>query len=125
MLADGLRLHRGPLSASLMAEYGINLNTALAGGYRDVGPWTLADWTASLPPGCAFWKSVGGPLAWSDAEHMLATIEWRQRELLWQGAGNKGAKKPERMEPPRYAHEVQAEQARISDAQRRFSERFR
>lgn len=118
MLAEGLRSHRGPLSASLWAEYGIDVEAS------PVGAWRLADMVAALPAGCAFWKSVGGPLAWSDTEHMMAILDYRLRELQWLTAGNKSAKRPEPPKMPPYAHEAVDAQKELSKAQRRFEERF-
>lgn len=88
------------------------------------GALEVADLVMELPGGCAFWRSTGGPLAWSDTQHMLARIDLRLREQLWQGAGKKGAPKPEPMKPPPFAHEAEVQQVRLSEAQRRFEERF-
>lgn len=115
-------MHRGPLSASLLATYGLRLADAL----DPRSPWgivELADLVAALPAGCAFWQATGGPLAWSDTQHMLARLEYRMRELLRQGAGNRG-QRPEPMKPPPFAAEAESESKRVSEAQRRFEARF-
>lgn len=103
MLAEGLRDHRAALSASLWAEYRIDLESP------SVGLWRLAELVACLPAGCAFWRSVGGPLAWSTELHMLAAIEFRVRVLEWQNAGGKG-EKPKAVQHPPYAAAVEADQ---------------
>ena len=102
MLAVALREHRGALSASLLAVYGIRIG--------DVPLSELADLTAYLPAGCAFWQSFGGPLAWSEDQHLLARIEFLLRAIQFGLAGGKGTK-PKPMEPPKFAAEQKAQEA--------------
>lgn len=118
MLTRAMRFYRGPLSASLWAEYGIDLEAP------PFGPLRLAEFAAVLPSGCAFWRAVGGPMALSTTEQMLRTVELRLREVMHQAAGKKGGRPPEPQKPPPYAHEAVTEEAQISEAQRRFEERF-
>lgn len=120
MLAAGMRDHAAPLSASFLATYRERLWVAL----RVWGVLEVADLVAHLPPGCAFWQAVGGPRAWSDDQHMLMLIEFRLRELQWQGAGNKSAPRPEPRKPPDLSGAEKAEEQRIADAHRRFMRRF-
>lgn len=117
MLAEGLRAHRGPLSASLLAEYGVDLDRPV------FGPVRLAELVAGLPPGCAFWRSYGGPLAWTVESHLLAAVEFRLKALEYQGAGQKGPK-PKAMQHPPYAFEVEKEQHDFDRKARLFRERF-
>ncbi len=86
------------------------------------GAVEVADLVVALPAGCAFWQATGGPLAWSDTQHMLVRIELRLREMMRQTAG-KGPK-PEPLKPPPFAREAEAEAERVSEAQRRFEARF-
>lgn len=118
MLAGAMRLYRIPLSASLWAEYGIDLEAP------PFGAWRLAGFMEVLPPGCAFWRAVGGPRALSTTEQALRTVEFRLREVMHQAAGKKGGSPPEPQEPPPYAHEAVSEQVQISEAQRRYEKRF-
>lgn len=114
-----MREHRGPLAASLWAEYnGLDLENP------PVTLWRLAEMVAVLPPGCAFWRAVGGRMAWSVEEQALLHIEFRLRELLHQGSKATGGKRPEAPTPPPIASEVKAEQDDMSETQRRFEARF-
>lgn len=108
MLADALHSHRGALSASLLAEYGIRL------ARHDFTPLELADLVWELPDGCSLWLSVGGPRSWSQETQMLAMVELRMRELQWMQQGKKNSKRPKALEPPRYAAEREAESQRTS-----------
>lgn len=121
MLVVALADHRGPLSASLQAEYGVRL------GDPSVGALELADWVQALPPGCAFWRAWGGDMARSVEEQAMLLVEFRLRELMHQNYkvnGGKGGDKPKPITAPPIAGEVKAEQERMSEAQRRFAERF-
>ena len=48
------------------------------------------------------WRSVGGPLAWSDEMHLLAEVEHAARLLLWAQTkdAQSGRNAPKRLEPP-------------------------
>lgn len=116
MLADGLRNHRGPLRASLQAVYGIRL------AQHDLSVFELADLTAELPAGCAFWQSFGGPKAYSDDTSVLLKIEYVMRMRVWQ-AGEGSGTKPEPAKPPPFAYEKRSEEASLSRAQRLFEAR--
>lgn len=70
----------------------------------------LADLTLWLPPGCALWQSVGGPMAWSIDQRLLNTIEYRLHVLDWRQA--KGQKPKLAADPP-YAHERAEQDATI------------
>lgn len=100
----------GPLRAALRAEYGVDL--------RDPGMTLLdlADLAANLPPGCALFRATGGDMAWTVEMHMSARIEYGLRILAWQKTedGKRGRNQPKPMEPPKMAHEVEAEQKRLS-----------
>lgn len=79
-----------------------------------VGLSDLADIVAWLPPGCALWRSVGGPLALSEEAHLLRDVDFRLRELAWLQSedGRKGRNRPKPLQPVPFAHETNAEQAR-------------
>lgn len=102
--------HEGALRASVRAEYGMDL--------RDPGVTLLdlADLVAGLPPGCALYRAIGGPLAWSDEVHMLAAVEFRLRVLAWQKTddGSRGRNQPKPIDPPKSVYEKQAEQRELS-----------
>lgn len=102
--------HEGPLRASMRAEYGVDL--------RDPGMalLDLADLVAGLPPGCALYRVVGGPMAWSDEVHMLAAVEYRLRVLAWQKTedGSKGRNQPKPLDPPKSVYEKQAEERELT-----------
>lgn len=108
LLAEGLHNHRGALLASFRAEYGLPLT---GNGLTLTEMAAMAVW---LPPGCAFWRSVGGPLAWSEETHLLNLVEFRLRVLYWVQTkdGGKGANQPELTKPPVFAGEVSADKAR-------------
>lgn len=93
----------------------MNLRHALSGN-TDLSLTDLADLAANLPPGCALWRSAGGPVAWSDETHMLAAVEFRLRVLAWQKTedGKANRNKPEPLEPPRPAYEIEHEQRELS-----------
>lgn len=114
MLSDALRSHRSALAASLWAVYGLRLATV-----REVmGPQELADLTAELPAGCAFWQSVGGPLSWSPEMHLLAQIDHGIRAMAWQQHGKGNRPKP--LQPPPYAGALRAEEARMAEKAARW-----
>lgn len=117
MLAEGLRAHRESLSASLLAEYGVDLERP------QFGPWRLAELVANLPAGCAFWRSYGGPLAWTLEAHLLAAVEFRLKALEFQGAGQKGPK-PKALQHPPFASEAEKSQHDFDRKARLFKERF-
>lgn len=100
----------GPLRAAMRAEYGVDL--------RDPGMSLrdLADLAANLPLGCALYRAAGGPAAWSDEVHMLAAVEFRLRVLAWQKTedGKRNRNQPKPLEPPKSAHEKQAEERELS-----------
>lgn len=102
--------HEGALRAALRAEYGVDL--------RDPGMslLDLADLAANLPPGCALFRAAGGAMAWPPEVHMLAAVEFRLRVLAWQKTedGKNGRNKPQPIDPPRLASEVEQEQQELS-----------
>lgn len=121
MLVEAVVEYRGPLSASLLAEYGVRLSAP------NVDALELADLVVHLPPGCAFWRAWGGEMARSVEEQALLTVEFRLREMMHQeyrNNGGKGGQKPEPIKPPPLAAKATNEQAKMSEAQRRFAERF-
>lgn len=83
----------------------------------------LADLVVWLPPGCALWRATGGELAWPVEMHGLASIDVNVRGLIWQGAGNKNAPKPEPWEPPPLAHEVREETRKTERRAERYLNR--
>ena len=105
LLAGFYNEHRGALLASLRAEYQI--------GFRDFPLRELAEYTAHLPPGCALWRAVGGPNAWSAEMHLLNHIEWRLHILDWRKtpSGQKVRNQPKLSDPPAYASEKVPENA--------------
>jgi hypothetical protein len=115
MLASALNDHESALRASLRAEYGIDLRAELS--RPDVVLTDLADLVAWLPPGCAFWRSFGGPNALTEEVHALTAIEFRLRVADWRET--KGSK-PKPPQVPPYAHETKAVRA----SQRRKADRF-
>lgn len=80
-----------------------------------MGASDLADLVANLPPGCALWRAIGGPLAWSQETHMLAAIEFRLRVLAWMKTqdGAKGRKPPKPIDPPKSVYDARAEDDRL------------
>ncbi|HXH34325.1 MAG TPA: DUF5361 domain-containing protein [Plantibacter sp.] len=105
LLAGVYNDHRGPLLASIRAEYGI--------GFRDLPLRELSELVANLPPGCALWRATGGPNAWSAEMHLLNHIEWRLQILDWRKTpnGQKGRNQPKLSKPPAYASEDSPENA--------------
>jgi hypothetical protein len=71
---------------------------------------SLADLTAWLPPGCALWRSVGGPLSESQELSELRVIEYRLRLLAWLQTkdGSAGKNRPDPPKPPKLAREREA-----------------
>lgn len=76
----------------------------------------MAEYVSWLPPGCAFWRSVGGPPAWSDETRMLAFVDLHVREHAWMQTedARKGRNRPKLLEPPPFAHEKRAEAERAA-----------
>ncbi|AQX79652.1 hypothetical protein BWO91_06310 [Plantibacter flavus] len=108
MSLAGILIHyKGPLRASLMAEYGVRL------GQQGINIIELADYAANLTPGCALWRAIGGPNAWSPEMHLLNHIEWRLQILDWRKtkAGREGRNQPKLSKPPAYAHEASPDNA--------------
>ena len=68
----------------------MDLREALAGNLFDA-----ADLAANLPPGSAVFREHGGPLAWTQAEHLLAAQLHAAQVANWQRtkAGQKGISK--------------------------------
>lgn len=93
----------------------MDLRQALS-GYSGLSLTDLADLTANLSPGCALWRSTGGPVAWSTETHMLAAVEFRLQVLAWQKTedAKNGRNKPAPIDPPRPAHEIEHEQREVS-----------
>lgn len=116
MLLEALAFHRGPLAASLLAVYGIRLETT------DLPTLELADLVGALPDGCALWQSIGGPRAWSQETQMLAVIEYDLRILQWQNNQGKG-QRPKPPQPPQYAGEERVEDARMRAKAERWKAR--
>ncbi len=121
LLAEGLVHHEGPLLASMLAEYRINLrNHSMS--LRD-----LSDLVAALPPGCAFWRSFGGPMSWTTADHVLHELDFDLRVLAWQQTedGRKNRNRPERVEQPKFAHQRRADAERIESRANAYLRRQR
>jgi hypothetical protein len=121
VLAGALENHEGPLRASLQAEYGIRV---LRDG-RTEPERTLtevADYVAGLPNGCALWRATGGPIALSDEGHFLREAIYRLEVIDWHANQSKG-QAPTRIELPRPAHEVRAEEAKNSAKAQNYARR--
>ena len=105
-LAGALHKHGGSLRASLLAEYGIRL-------VRGESIVFLGDLFGNLPLGCAVWRAIGGPLAWSEESHRLNLIEYRLRVIAWQQSkdGRENRNHPKPPESPPYADEGSREHA--------------
>jgi hypothetical protein len=73
----------------------------------------MADFVGWLPPGCALWRSTGGPLAWSDDVRLLHEVEYRLRVLAWQQTkdAKSGRNQPKPPEEPKFTGEARTEQA--------------
>ena len=107
------------MRASLRAEYQVR-------DIRDERVLDLAGMVVWLSPGCALWRSVGGPLAWSEETHLLNVVEFRLRTLVWMQTedAKKGRNRPKPPEAPKYAGELSRESdamARKAEAHRRRS----
>lgn len=76
ILSEGYSRHESALRASLRAEYQIR-------DIRRESVVDLADLVAWLPAGCAFWRSVGGPLSLTEQAHSLRMIDYRLQVLVW------------------------------------------
>lgn len=106
LLAEAWIGHEGPLLASLQAVYGL--------GLRDRSLTVMAAFVAALPPGCALWRSLGGPLAWSNEVRMLNLIEYQLRVANWRKtkAGERGTNPPKLEQPPPYARAMDDEDSK-------------
>lgn len=115
-LSDAYSHHGAALRASLRAEYQII-------DMRKEGVLALAELVEWLPRGCALWRSVGGPLAWSEEVAVMHGVEFRVRELAWMQSkdGSKNKNRPKPPAPPKYAHEA----AQDHQKQSRKGEAFR
>jgi len=77
---------------------------------------------ANLPPGSAVFREHGGPLAWTQAEHLLAAQVHAAQVANWQRTkeGQKGNNPPKPIEPPKGRHERDADAARLDARAQRF-----
>lgn len=123
MLADVLRNHRGALRASLLAEYHLRLDDAL----KTMGARELGELAWYLPPGCAMWKSIGGPMAWSDTVAELKQVNFHLRVIAWQKTEDAKHRRnvPEMEAPPAYAFEHRREDQAIERRAAKFLARQR
>jgi len=98
------------LRASLRAEYGIDLD------HPGCGVIALAEYTAWLPPGCALWRAIGGPPAWSDETRLLTYVDLHVRELAWMQTkdAKEGRNRPKPVEPPAFAPDREREAERAA-----------
>jgi hypothetical protein len=74
-------------------------------------PTELADYVGNLPHGCALWRATGGGIALTDEAHLLREAIYRLEVLDWHNGQSKGPQ-PKRIDLPRPAHEVRAEEAK-------------
>ena len=108
-LSEAYSRHEAALRASLRAEYQI----------RDIRTESVRDLpglVAWLPDGCALWRSMGGPKAWSAETAMLHRVEYRLCILAWQKteSGSKGLNQPVPPTPPPYAGEAERSDREMS-----------
>ena len=103
MLIECVALYEPALVASFRAVY--------QSRWTDFPLLEAADLAAHLPPGCALWRAVGGPLALSGIERELSVIDYRLQVLAWQKTkdGQKGVNQPKPPAPIPYAHEADVE----------------
>lgn len=101
---------------SVRAEYGVDV--------RSVGLMELADMVAWLPAGCAFWRSVGGPLSLTVSEESFRWVEYRLQVLAWLQSADAEKKRNHPKPPERipYSGEAKSEEAH---AERQASARRR
>lgn len=86
--------------------------------------WELADLVIWLPPGCAFWKSWGGPAAIADEVRALHLLDHSVRVSDYNARGGKG-RKPKPPEDPPYAWEKRLEESRNERKAAAFMRRAR
>jgi hypothetical protein len=86
------------------------LREALRGNLFDA-----ADLAVNLPPGCAVFREYGGPLAWTQSEHLAAAQLHAANIANWQRTkdGSKGSNPPKPLEPPKGRNERDADAARL------------
>lgn len=113
MLVECVALHEPALRASFLAVYRITV--------EGVDPLDAADLIVWLPPGCALWRSVGGPNSLTQEAHELRFVEWRLRVLAWMQTqdGHDGRNQPEPPAPIPYSGEVEADALRAASRARR------
>ena len=71
-----------------------------------------ADLVSWLPAGSALWRSVGGPASLSDEVRELRDVKFLLRIIEWRHRNSKGS--PPKPDPsPKWAHEKDAEEARV------------
>lgn len=102
LLAEALHNHRGALLASFRTEY----QMPIVG--HGLSLTDFSDLVAWLPRGCQLWKSMGGPLAWTDETEMLALAEYHLRVAAWRQTANgqSGRNAPKPLQHPPFAHEA-------------------
>lgn len=107
LLAAALHDHLGPLRASFRAVYHLPIQG------HGLSLTEFSELVGSLPAGCAFWQSFGGPLARTEEAWELLRVEFRLRRLEWQQTedGRKGRNAPQPPEHVPYAHEKRAEES--------------
>lgn len=84
----------------------------------------LSDLVAWLPAGCAFWRDVGGPNAWSREERAVRDLEFQVRMLAWLQPNTTGTKPKPTPYPP-FAYERRAAEAKQQRKAEAFLRRHR
>ena len=105
MLMECVALYEPVLNASMLTVYGLR--------WDQVDPVEGSELVAALPPGCALWRAVGGPLALTREEERLRWVEFRLQVLAWMQTEDAKHKRnqPKPPQPIPYAHEAVADEA--------------
>lgn len=107
------------MEADFQHYYGLDLIDFYRG---TLSPRRTAVLALNLPPGAAVWREYGGPLAWTQDNHLQAAEIYILQLANWQRTGKSG-NKPKPLTPPDGANKAVKARDRIEARAAAYLER--